>query len=76
VADEYTWRYLQRGRVRHILAQASGIDAAAVCGTAPLFFADWYGTGSQSEYETCAGLPACRRCVAIMPAAGEWEVAA
>jgi hypothetical protein len=28
--DEYTWRYLQRGRVRHILAQASGIDAAAV----------------------------------------------
>jgi hypothetical protein len=73
--DEYTWRYLPGGAVRHLLGQDR---IAAVCGRSPVWYAPdgWYGTGTQAEYETCAGLAACRRCVAIVPAADGWEVAA
>lgn len=57
-----TWRYLPGGTVKHALAYA---DAhAAMCGVGPPLLGDWYGTGSQDEYENLAARPACKKCVA------------
>ena len=62
VAD---WRYLYgRGVVHAVTATMYGHSGPAVCGVEPRLLADWFGTGSQQEYERVAALPCCRRCVA------------
>lgn len=62
--DRFEWRYLPGGNVTHALTYAAA--RVAVCGTGPVWHApDWYGTGSQTEYERAAGLPRCKRCVRI-----------
>jgi hypothetical protein len=55
------WRYLPRSEVKHALTQSD--HAAAACGLYVLPASMWLGTGSQVEYETVAGLRACRSCV-------------
>lgn len=58
----FEWRYIEFGHVKHALRRSS--DRAALCGTGPHWCApDWYGTGSQAEYERVAELPECRRCL-------------
>lgn len=59
----HEWRYVERGQVKHALSFSAA--AVAICGIGPRWFApDWFGTGSQTEYERLAELPACRRCLA------------
>lgn len=60
------WRYLPGGKVKHALSYPAA--AVAICGTGPAWYAavyGWYGTGTQTEYETAAALPRCRRCVRV-----------
>lgn len=57
------WRYLPTGKVKHALERAD--DRRAVCGMELWRAENWYGTGSQDEYENCAARPACRRCLAM-----------
>jgi hypothetical protein len=57
------WRYTRTGRSKHALRYSS--DHVAECGVGPGFGEDWLGTGRQSEYEKCAVLPACKRCLAL-----------
>jgi hypothetical protein len=54
------WRYLPGGTVKHALTRSS--DAGAACGRFVLPASAWLGTGSQTEYETVAGLRECRSC--------------
>jgi hypothetical protein len=68
---EHSWHYTRHGQSRHLLTRG---DPEAACGRDPGGLAAWYGTGSQAEYETCAALPACRNCIALVPAAADWEV--
>lgn len=60
------WRYARTGNVRHKVVKPLGVaemhDGVAVCG----LYADWYGTGSQAEYERLAGRPKCLRCMAVL----------
>lgn len=56
------WRYILGGKVRHALTRPE--DVRAICGFSILSSYWWYGTGSQREYDTCAALPPCSRCVA------------
>ena len=57
------WRYLHGRPVKHLLS--GPFDRIAVCGVGPVWFApDWYGTGSQGEYETAERLRKCKRCEA------------
>ena len=57
------WRYVLRGQVKHALDYPAARIAA--CGVGPVWYApDWYGTGTQAEYERVAALPPCKRCVA------------
>ena len=66
--DAVAWVYLPNGRVRHALHHHS---VAALCGLLPPLDGDWWGTGSQEEYERVAKLSECRRCAArVKPAAG------
>lgn len=55
-------RYVRGGAVRHLLVDSEA--AVAVCGMGPWVHDQWYGTGSQVEYETVASLPDCRLCLA------------
>lgn len=68
-----TWRYIQRRnpRVVHALRiRSEGHDATALCGAAPVWFVpssqQWYGSGSQDEYEQVARLPECKRCAKLL----------
>lgn len=69
-----TWRYLPRRKVRHALPlrpqSATGHDASALCGTSPSWFApsdeQWWGTGTQSEYDAVERLPECGRCARLL----------
>lgn len=56
------WRYLHGRPVKHLLS--GPFDCVAVCGVGPVFAPDWYGTGSQAEYETAERLRKCKRCTA------------
>lgn len=61
------WRYLFGAGVKHALPIETGITghaARALCGLEAFRPQDWYGTGSQVEYETLEGLRECRRCAA------------
>lgn len=71
----YEWRYTPAGRVKHAVRQAggsaSGVAAVARCGYGPPGgSADWYGTGSQSEYERVEALPRCSTCVRLIRESG------
>lgn len=64
------WRYLpQRNRrreVRHAILDFYGHGVTsgtpAICGVVPAFLGDWYGTGTQAEYERASTLPVCGHC--------------
>lgn len=62
--DHFEWRYTFNGRVRHALRKSA--DHIAICGAAPSLFYDWYGTGSQEEYERVESLPDCARCTRLL----------
>lgn len=55
------WRYLPRGRVRHLFLPYW----VSLCGL-DLGQSDLRGTGSQEEYEHLAGLPVCASCARLM----------
>lgn len=57
-----TWRYLPSGTVKHALASPE--MRVSECGMGLWPREDWYGTGSQDEYENLAARPACKKCVA------------
>lgn len=62
------WRYLpqvHRNReVRHAFVDWGEVTARtpALCGVLPSFLGDWYGTGTQAEYERAASLRTCEHC--------------
>lgn len=60
--EHVEWRYLRGGLVRHALSAPVGGRDEAVCGTHLWPGDDWYGTGTQDEYERVAALPECQRC--------------
>lgn len=63
------WRYLRCGKVKHALIttlNAEGHLFFAVCGVSPPLFGNWYGTGSQTEYEQVEKLPECKNCVKFL----------
>lgn len=55
------WLYLPKGGPVH---QVEDRAARALCGVEVWRSEDWYGTGSQAEYESAAARPKCRRCLA------------
>jgi hypothetical protein len=57
------WRYLKQGKVRHALPFSAA--RRATCGLELWRGEDWYGTGSQKEYERVAELPKCKNCVKL-----------
>lgn len=59
----YELLYLRRGRVAHCVLR-NGTYPDAVCGVGPQWPSDWYGTGTQAEYERAERLPRCQRCQA------------
>lgn len=67
---ERTRVYFRTGQVAHILehgATANRLDGThhrAMCG---FWTTNWYGTGSQDEYERAAALPLCVRCSQWLP---------
>lgn len=58
----YEWRYTLTGKVKHSV-NVEHKNAAAQCGTGPMWFDSWYGTGSQDEYDKVKSLPPCKKCV-------------
>lgn len=66
--SEWEWHYLLTGtrtHARYRRSTGAGLDYEARCGAAPQYFSDWYGTGSQAEYERAEALPRCARCVKL-----------
>jgi len=64
--DGIEWSYLRTGSVVHA-RQPHGstgvLSYVALCGTSPMWFDSWLGTGTQSEHECADRLPPCRRCL-------------
>lgn len=68
--EGYTRVYLPRGIAAHLIRDRMGpnTDGEAVCGTSPrtsVPAGDWYGTGTQVEYENALRLPLCTRCAIL-----------
>ena len=61
------WRYLPRGRVQHALVDDDANATQARCGIEVFYLSQWYGTGSQDEYDHAATLPKCQRCARAEP---------
>lgn len=55
------WRYTWDGQTRHKVKDWQ----SSQCGL-HLFEEDWFGTGSQDEYERLASLPKCRHCMRVL----------
>lgn len=62
-----TWRYLFHGRVKHAVGRGPNgwVERSAECGAGPDISGDWYGSGTQDEYDRVKELPACKRCLAM-----------
>lgn len=66
------WRYLPKGKVKHALSERDGSfpRASSLCGTSPQWFVprgeQWWGTGTQAEYDMVETLPECRRCTKLL----------
>lgn len=58
---EEVWRYVPRGEVKHRLRCSTAVRA--VCGFSVWTPSDWFGTGSQLEYERVDELPECQLCL-------------
>lgn len=56
--DDDALLYTEAGTVAH-LVRTRVLGKEAFCGLVVL---DWWGTGSQSEYDKARALPLCRRC--------------
>lgn len=71
--DQTEWRYLSRGVARHAIRGGGQVQhfSLAQCGRQPGLGQDWHGTGSQAEYEHCASLPECGRCLMTMGRCGQ-----
>lgn len=56
----------QWGRAAHLLHCSDSPDSSqpAACGKRPLN--EWWGTGTQGEYERAARMPLCRECRAAV----------
>jgi hypothetical protein len=54
------WRYVPKGVAKHALTDPR--STVAECGFSVWSADDWYGTGSQVEYEIAEALPRCARC--------------
>ncbi len=64
--DSLEWRFLNRGRCSHGFVTAPTDGQSAACLVGPSWFRGWMGTGNQAEYERCAALPRCKRCVRVL----------
>jgi len=60
--ENFEWRYLPRGEVRHAFEPES-VGVRTRCGIADHPVTYWMGTGSQREYDICARLPRCKNCL-------------
>jgi hypothetical protein len=65
-----TWRYLPGRQLKHALqvaATLTGHRSVALCGIGPAWYVpdteQWWGTGSQAEYDHVAQARECKRCV-------------
>lgn len=66
MSDE--WRYLRTGSRTHRLIRVfDRLTHVAECGRSPQIGEDWYGTGSQTEYERVDAMPRCKRCLPATP---------
>jgi hypothetical protein len=63
--DDCTRLYLHASAVAHLGYSPRGV----FCDVMPQLGEDWYGTGSQDEYDKAARMPLCRRCQNIWEAA-------
>lgn len=54
--------YLPLGKVAHLLSDQPPGNCVAACG----LWADFWGTGSQEEYERAEALRLCRLCTAAV----------
>jgi hypothetical protein len=64
--SDYVLRYLAHGQRVHILGLIGvtvGEYSPAYCGIGPDWRGEWFGTGTQNEYETAAELSVCARCL-------------
>ena len=61
--EGYERRYLRRGKVAHLIR--SGMDGISVCNIWAGYTAtsDFWGSGSQEEYEKADSLPLCKSCL-------------
>lgn len=64
--DSLEWRFLDRGRCSHGFITGPTDGTRAACNLSPSWFRGWMGTGNQAEYERCAALPRCKRCVTVL----------
>jgi hypothetical protein len=72
-ADQCVRAYTRTGKTAHLLPPLASLNThgTALCGTGPEYFETWRGTGSQTEIETLASLPLCKRCERLARAADE-----
>lgn len=61
VPPEFELRYVVSGTVSHYVNTAER-HLAAVCGVSVSTWDEWWGSGSQQEYDYVAALIVCRRC--------------
>lgn len=68
-----TWRYLGvQPTVKHAIYYNSHgrgavhSNSTAVCGRSPAWYNDWFGTGSQKEYERLDELRECYDCINML----------
>jgi hypothetical protein len=66
-APSIEWRYLPNGRMTHVV-ETPNADVAALCGRRAALPENWFGTGSQDEYEQAESLPKCRLCAHLVGA--------
>lgn len=64
VASECTRVYMASAKTAHLVFPDTTVSVAprALCRIRPYLDREWFGTGSQREYERAAELPLCGRC--------------
>jgi hypothetical protein len=58
------WRYTYMGERTHFLV--ASYDRVARCGVSVINSSEWFGTGSQEEYDKAASLPKCKKCLRLL----------
>lgn len=61
VSDRYNRSYTAWGNVAHLTFHSS-FGVTALCAVSPRYGDDWFGTGTQNEYEIAAKKRLCKHC--------------